>query len=256
MPETATFVAVSCVHVPHHVPAVWNWFLNYISDLQPTHIILLGDLFDSSAVSIHPNDTTHPLEDEYFQAAQLLSEVRETSPHSKLVWTLGNHDDNIISPDPRRTSRSLRSLLHWNKHWEWGAEFRKWQQIPYSKSPKGVYRLGPVRFYHGFRAGSNSDELETLEMRAALNDQAHSLYIRGHTHRPTPHITQCKKTQGILLPWHYANVGTMGTLSPEYMRKKSSDRWGHALVQGECSLSSPRRPSPRDWDATMEHYGD
>jgi predicted phosphodiesterase len=252
--ENAKFVAASCFHAPHNPEAPFEWLLGRLSDLNPTHFILLGDLFDASSVSVHPNDHVEKLEYEYEKASILLSRIHDVLPNAELIWTLGNHDDNIQTGDPRRTPKALRSLLHWNKHWEWGAEFRKWKQIPYIKGPRGVYRLGPVRFYHGFDAGVNSDELECLQMVGAIKDQAYSLWVRGHTHRPSPGVLQCKRTQKILLPWWYANAGTMGPLKPDYTKRKDTVQWGHAIIKGECSLGSPRRPSFSDWDADVEKF--
>jgi len=253
--DTAKFVAISCVHVPHHSEPAKDWLISRLEEIKPTHFVLLGDLFDAAAVSVHSDEFYQSLEDEYEAGAKYLADIRKAlGSDTKLVWCLGNHDDNIQAKDPRRTNVGQRSLLHWNKHREFGDEFLKWKQIPYIKSPRGVYRLGPVRFYHGFDAGANSDELETLQMAYAMGDQANSLWIRGHSHRPTPHIMQCQRTQKILLPWFYANAGTMGPLTPDYMTRRDSSRWDHALVTGECSLSSPRRPSRKDWSATVEHY--
>ncbi len=252
--KIATFAAVSCVHCPHAPQSVLDWVKGRLEEIKPTHFIMLGDLFDATSASVHPNDTVEDLEVEFEHGANVLSQLRGALPvASKLIWTLGNHDDNIITEDPRRTPRALRSLLHWNNHYEFGGEFRKWKQIPYKKNPKGIYRLGPCRFFHGFRAAVNSNELETLEMRESINDQANTFWIRGHTHKPVP-PTQCRKTQGILLPWWYANAGTIGPLDPPYMDRKNSSQWGHGLISGECSLSSPRRPSRTDWDANLEIF--
>ena len=251
----ATFVAASCFHVPYNPPLAFEWLLGKLEEIKPTHFVLLGDLFEASSVSVHPNDHIDQLEYEYEKGAEALRRIRESLPSgTELIWTLGNHDDNIQVGDPRRTPKALRSLLHWNKHWEWGEEFRKWKQIPYIKSPRCIYRLGPVRFYHGFDAGAASDELECLQMVATIKDQANSFWVRGHTHRPSPGVLQCKRTQKILLPWWYANAGTMGPLKPDYMKRKDSSLWGHGIVKGECSLSSPRRPSFSDWNADVERF--
>jgi UDP-2,3-diacylglucosamine pyrophosphatase LpxH len=254
--DTAKFAAISCVHVPHQSEEAKEWLLTRLQELKPTHFILLGDLFDASAVSVHNDEFYQSLEEEYEAGSKYLSDIRSVLDQStKLVWCLGNHDDNIQTKDPRRTNVGQRSLLHWNKHREYGDEFLRWKQIPYEKSAKGIYRLGPIRFYHGFDVGANSDELETLQMAYAIKDQAYSLWIRGHTHRPTERIMQCRRTQRILIPWFYANAGTMGPLNPDYMLRKDSSRWGRALVHGECSLSSPRRPALKDWDAQVELIG-
>ncbi len=254
--DSAKCVAVSCIHVPNHSEHAKQHLISRLEEIKPTHFIVLGDLFDAAAVSVHNDEFYQSLEDEYEVGAKYLSDIRESLPSSTtLVWCLGNHDDNIQAKDPRRTNIGQRSLLHWNKHKEFGDEFLRWRQIPYEKSARGLYRLGPCRFYHGFDVGASSDDLETLQMVSTIKDQAYSFWVRGHTHRPTPHVMQCRRTQKILLPWFYANAGTMGPLQPDYMARKDSSQWGHALVVGECSLSSPRRPSTKDWDAHVELIG-
>lgn len=253
--KTARFVAISCVHVPHSSEGALDWLISRLQEIKPTHFVLLGDLFEASSVSVHPNEYEFSLEEEYYAGAQYLETLRDNlDPSTQLVWLHGNHDDNILTRDPRRTPRGLRSLLSWNRHDELGPVFQRWKQVRYSKSPSGVYRLGPVIFTHGYDCGTNSDELETLQFAYMLGGHAHRLFLRGHTHRPTPVIRQCRRTMKIPLPWYYGNVGTMGPLNPDYMNRRDSSQWGAALCCGEASLSEPRRPSPRDWEAQMELY--
>lgn len=251
--KKATFAAISCVHTPFENEEAKAWMLAKLSEVKPSHFILLGDLFDAGSVSVHPSEFEHALEDEYERGHKYLKDIMEVLPDStELIWTHGNHDDNILAKDPRRSPRGLRSLLSWNKHYEFGDLFRKWKQIPYTKSKKGIYKLGQVCFYHGFDAGANSDDLETVQMANLMGGHAHRLFIRGHTHRPTAGVVQCKRSLKIKLPWYYANAGTMGPLNPDYMNRKDSSGWGAGMVVGEASLSEPRRPSTSDWDAHVE----
>jgi len=253
--KKATFAAISCVHSPYYNESARDQMLSSLSDNSPTHFIMLGDLFDAGAVSVHPHEFEHSLEHEYEKACKYLIDIMNVLPEeTKLVWTHGNHDDNILAKDPRRSPRGLRSLLSWNKHYEFGETFRKWKQLPYSKSKSGVYKLGQVFFYHGYDASCNSDQLETLQIANIMGGYAHRLFIRGHTHRPTVGIEQCKRTLKIKLPWYYANAGTMGSLNPDYMNRKDSSGWGAAMVVGEASLSEPRRPSTSDWDAHVVQF--
>ena len=252
--KKATFAAISCIHSPYPNETATEQMLSALSEINPTHFILLGDLFDAGAVTVHPSEFEHALEDEYEKGAEYLKKIMEVVPNAEYIWTHGNHDDNILAKDPRRSPRGLRSLLSWNKHYEFGETFRMWKQIPYTKSKKGVYKLGQCFFYHGFDAGSNSDQLETLQMANLMGGQAHRLFVRGHTHRPTTGVEQCKRTLKIKLPWYYANAGTMGPLEPDYMNRRDSSGWGAAMVVGESALSEPRRPSTSDWDAHVVQF--
>ena len=250
----ATFAAISCVHTPFENEDAKSWMLASICANPPSRFIFLGDLFDAGAVTVHPSEFEHALEDEYEHGHKYLSDIMGVlPPETELIWIHGNHDDNILAKDPRRSPRGLRSLLSWNKHYEFGELFRKWKQIPYTKCKQGLYKIGQVYFYHGFDAGVNSDELETLQMAQIVGGHAHRLFVRGHTHRPVG-VEQCTRTSKIKLPWYYANAGTMGPLNPDYMNRKDSSGWGAAIVRGEASLSEPRRPSTSDWDAHVELF--
>ena len=251
--KKASFLACSCLHVPFNPPETVDWLLGRLSDLQPDVFVFLGDLFDSSAVSVHPHEYEHSLELEYEEGADIFSRVMKAIPNSKYVWCLGNHDANIRSEDPRRSPKQLRSLFDRNNHFVYGKVFRKFKQIPYIKDGRGVYRLGQVGFFHGWDAGVNSDELESLQMANLTGGQAWRLFVRGHTHRPT-RVTQCLRTKKIPLPWFYANAGTLGPLKPPYTHRKDTFNWGAGLVIGETSLSSPRRPSASEWDAHTEFF--
>ena len=192
--STAKFAAISCVHAPVHNKKSQEWLLNNLEGRDLTHFILLGDLFDASAASVHPDTAEHSLKDEYESAADYLSRIRKILPKkTKFVWILGNHDDNIQANDERRIPSDLRSLVHWNNCQEFSQEFLQWQQIPYVKNKKGCYKLGQCIFFHGFDCGMNSDELEGLQMAYACGSPAWSLTVRGHTHRPVQ-PTQTKRT--------------------------------------------------------------
>jgi len=248
-----TFAACSCFHTPFQSEESVSWMLGKLEEFQPTTFVCCGDLFDASAVSVHPHEYEHALEVEFEEGSSILKRIMAVIPKANYVWCLGNHDDNIRVSDPRRSPYQLRSLLNWNNHREFGETFLKWNQIPYRKDTRGVYKLGNnVCFSHGYDAGVNSDELETLQLAMITGGQAWKLFVRGHTHRPTSHVMQCHKTKRIPLPWYYANVGTMGPLKPDYMKRKDSSQWGAGMIVGETNMSSPRRPSCSEWDAHME----
>jgi predicted phosphodiesterase len=263
--EMARFAAISCVHVG---PAssdreqALEWLLGLLEDHQKengrlTHFVLLGDLFDAQAASIHPRDdqASWTLDDEYEQGAQYLRSIRERLDKGcKLVWTLGNHDDNIRVSDARRIPWDIRPLCDWNQYPTFGEEFRRWQQVPYQKpsihNRKGCYEVGQVIFCHGFDAGANSDELEGLQINYALGGHSWRLAIRGHTHRPKD-VTQGKRSARVLLPFHYANVGTMGPLMPQYMVRKDTSQWGAGLALGEAKIGRIGRMNGKCWDAQV-----
>jgi predicted phosphodiesterase len=255
---TAKFAAWSCVHSPYICEDSKAWLLNNLTNTRGlTHAVILGDLFESSAASVHPDEVKHELEYEYEVAAGYLKDVRSVLPRNcKLVWTLGNHDYNLKSPDPRRIPLDIRSLCNWNNHYEFGKEFRRWEQLPYIKSAKCVYSLGKVKFYHGFDAGTNSDELEGLQMNYMTGGGAHTLMVRGHTHRPTVSGSpvQCKRSAKVLLPNFFVNVGHQRAMDarryPEFMKRRDTSQWGNGMLLGETLLKTGRN-SGKCWSAEL-----
>ncbi len=255
----ASFAAISCSHCPFQNEVAVDHLLNQLEKGGPfgniTDFVMLGDLFESSAASVHPDEHSHTLEDEYETAANLLVRIRSVLPPKCLLhWSLGNHDDNIQVRDARRIDRRIRGLIHWNKS-EWGEEFRKWKQYPYVKpsihDQRGCVQLGQVIFAHGYDAGGNSDELEGLQLAYACGGHSHRLIVRGHTHRPR-RVTQCKRSARVLLPYWFANAGTMGPMQPNYMQRKDVSQWGPGIVWGQSKVDTPSRFAGREWDATTE----
>ena len=117
-----------------------RWVLDEITDYKPHVVVCLGDLFDASAASVHPDEVKHTLLDEYAVASNFLEQIRRVSPtNASFVWTLGNHDDNIQRCDPRRIPEGLRDIVNWNNTRIYGDEFRKWKQYPYEKGAQCVY---------------------------------------------------------------------------------------------------------------------
>ena len=231
-----------------------RWVMDEITDYRPHVVVCLGDMFDASAASVHPDEVEHTLLDEYAVAADFLKNVRRVSPRgATFVWTLGNHDDNIQRCDPRRIPKGLRDIVNWNNTRIYGDEFRQWKQYPYEKGRQCVYSLGQVGFFHGFDAGANSDESESLQMSYVTGAQPWRLWVRGHTHRPVQ-VTQAKRSSRVRLPQWYSNVGTVGfgDQTPEYMTRKDVSLWGQAIVFGEVNVGKKLSECKGvEWNAQM-----
>ena len=250
--RTAKIAVISCTHSPFTPPETHKWILDTLSNIKGlTHFGHLGDVFEAASASIHANEFEHSLADEYEHAHNLLKSIREVLSDDCVRWiNTGNHDDNLLTQDPRRIPKPLRGLVDWKNHPEYGEEFNKWCWLPYEKSSRGVYRVGQAHFYHGFDAGLSSDELEGLQMIGACGWIPFSLAVRGHTHRPVP-VTQCKRTQKINLPFWHSNVGTCGPLKPQWAKRKDSSMGGSGMLIVECIWDKPSRLSGRCWDAEL-----
>lgn len=250
MGKRVKFAAASCFHCPsQNLPAIEK-LRGVLEDLQPEVFVLLGDLFEAEAASVHPHEELVDVADEYRAGGELLVSLRKVLKKScRLVWLLGNHDDNLQAADPRRIPKALRKSVHWNRDIDWAPEFRRWRQIPYVKNRTGVYELGQAIFAHGWDAGLRSDFTEALQIADMCGGHSHRLVIRGHTHRPRD-VEQIRYSINVPLPFWVANAGTMGPLKPGYMLRKDTSQWGPAVVVGEVDASRPSyRQSGPQWSA-------
>lgn len=240
-----SFAAFSCTHCPLQDQAAVDWALGILEAEQPDQVIHLGDLLEMDSASRWPSEYDFDFEDECIAADALLASIRKVTPKSTHVFLEGNHDANLM--EWGRIDRRLRSALRLEKHID---DLKHWKQpcrYVYDRVD-GVYRIGQVGFCHGYEAGQNADEFQSI-----LMGSYHGLLVLGHTHRPTPGIMRAKKTMAVPLPYWYANVGALRGLKPHYMTRKRSHNWGQAMVIGEASpVKSPRMS--REWSARVETF--
>jgi predicted phosphodiesterase len=250
MPErnkVVRFAAFSCTHSPLHSEAAVAAMLGVLIDHRPDVVVHLGDLLEASHASVHPDEHEHDALDEYREGARILDAVRDVAPDARLVWCLGNHDDNIQRKDARRVPKRYRRAVHWSAC-PWRESYGTWQQVPYRKHRAGVYQLGQVLFAHGWDAGVNSDELEAIQVNNLCGGHAHTLVVRGHTHRPVP-PTRCTRTKRVPLQTWYANAGTLCDVERmEYAHRSDTSAWGPAVVVGETLLGRACMPAV-NWSA-------
>lgn len=252
MGKRVKFAAASCFHCPYENRPAFDKLLGVLEDFKPEVFVLLGDLFEAEAASVHPHEESIDVLDEYRAAGEVLVSIRkQLGKRTRLIWLLGNHDDNLQAADPRRVPKNLRKSVHWNRDIDWAPEFRRWQQFPYVKNRSGVFELGQVIFTHGWDAGLRSDYTEALQMADLCGGYSHRLVVRGHTHRPRD-VEQIRYSINVPLPFWVTNVGTMGPLKPGYMLRKDTSQWGPAVLIGEADSSRPSyRLSGRQWDADL-----
>ena len=234
------------MHAPFTDASSFRKLCRLIKLERPTHVINLGDWFESDAASVHPDESSHTLEDEYRHAAKQSVLLRKSAGSARLIWCLGNHDDNIPVPDPRRIPKPLRSLVHWNSHATFGPEFRKWKQLPYIKAREGVYAVGPTLWCHGWESGVDSDMVEGQQVANMFKRSACiGLVVRGHTHRPRE-VEPIKLRKNVPTQIFVANVGTIGPLKPDYMSRKDTSQWGAGAVVATIR--------GREWEARLERF--
>jgi hypothetical protein len=70
--------------------------LRLAEDLQPTHLLCMGDMLDGASISRHPPlgwEVKPRVEDELGAVQHDLSRLRRAAPNAKPVWIVGNHDE-------------------------------------------------------------------------------------------------------------------------------------------------------------------
>lgn len=247
------FLAFSCLHSPLHSEEHVEALIKHNQDHKPHEVINLGDLYEASSASKWCKEDGIELRDEYKTANNILKRIRQVNPDAKYTFLEGNHDANILAKD--RLPQGVRSLLDYNEpqtqngiiindelvyHW------KNKRKYIYHKL-KGAYRLGAVCFSHGFEAGASSDEMQALYFN---QDWANSLFISGHTHRPTEgQVRRVMKTKGRGLPFWYLNAGCSCNIDlMDYMDRKNRAQWGNGYVYGSCDvIRSPRLG--KTWEA-------
>lgn len=255
--ERSRWAAISCVHVPFHNLTAQKSMLDSLADNAGdlTDFVCLGDLFEGAAGSVHPDEHSHTLEDEYEAGAKYLEEIRNVLPRNcRLHWTHGNHDDSLLVNDSRRTAANTRSLITWMLS-PWREQFMHWKQYPYLKpsihDQSGALTIGQCVFTHGWDAGIRSNQNESHQINWATGGWSHRLFVRGHLHTPVD-VTQAMITPTTPAALWYCNAGTLGPLRPGYMARKWS-LWQPAIVWGECQTNHrPSRYPGKCWDAHVQ----
>jgi len=220
--------ASSCWHT-HPAPKPFAEHLRRVKDFKPTVYCMLGDVIDADAASVHPVDAAKSLLEEYKAAADHLAQVRDVLPKGcRLVRFDGNHDDNVQVPDPRRIPKAMRESSNWRNLIGVSDEFERWETVPYVNDRRGVRQIGPVVLYHGFECGSNSDFTEAAKLHYITGSRPGRLFVRGHTHRPMD-PTRGMVNASTPMALHYMNVGHLGPAKPQYMARRSSLLWQHAM---------------------------
>lgn len=250
--KTLRFLAFSDVHMPEHDPAAVDWLISQIIEWRPDRLVNVGDAIDADAASRWPSEAEHTLEEEYGRVDAFLQKCEEalragapapvnpSNPSDALmVWVLGNHESNLISP--HRIPKKIRSLCDFRKHVK---ACERWKLYDYSSNPsKCVHRIGQVAFVHGFRSGTTAP-CHT----AQVYGEEWGLTVFGHTHRPLP-VQRCKLGALTLNRW-VANGGALIRLDPppDYMNRNNMIEWGQGIVRGVAVPCREMRRG-RYWEA-------
>lgn len=235
-------IAFSCVHCPHQDPKAVAWLRQQIIDEKPDYVVCLGDLLEADAASRWPSEQKHTLEQEYASADGFLRSISDAAGDARLVFCEGNHDANIL--EKHRIPEKLRALCDYRKaipamaEWLFGAEYE------YHRT-RGVFRLGPVNFMHGYETSQSGMRIQAVTM-----SNPYCLSVWGHTHRWSD-VWQVMLTPTVPLPYWAVDVGCLCKMDTEYMKRKRQWGWAQGCAVINLNPSAGTSKSPRmkpHWD--------
>lgn len=245
MSTTKRFLAFSCVHVPHHLPEAWESMRRLAAYHNPDVLICLGDLLNATAASRWAHEEEHTLLQECKQANGMIEGLRKScGPNVQCIWTLGNHDDNLLAPN--RIPKDLRDAVDFRRHMSEVCD-KHWKILPYLYHPPSVFRIGQVSFFHGFEHGATAGANQAITLG---RDWPYALSVWGHTHRPYP-VERVKVRANTFLNRYTCNTGTLCDPSKmQYISRKNASMWGAGVCIGTAEdLRSPRES--KCWDAEL-----
>jgi UDP-2,3-diacylglucosamine pyrophosphatase LpxH len=92
-----TSIVISDVHLPFSQPVATQMVVDFIRELKPDRIHLLGDVLDAQSVSRFDKDPVRKenLQDELDSVRDWLTELRDAAPRAKIIYSEGNHEFRI-----------------------------------------------------------------------------------------------------------------------------------------------------------------
>ncbi len=249
MSKSIKFIAFGCRHAPLSDPSATQWVIDAIAREKPDAIIDLGDGIEGNAASQWQDakEIILSLADEFAADAKFMFDVRKAAKAgTRLIRLAGNHEANLLRKgriDPR-----TRDLCKWYE----GKEFEHWTTVKdyiYCRR-RGSFWLTPQTcFSHGYETSAARIAREAMYF---TSNAPLSVYVAAHTHRP--HSVQPVMWGDLPMGRWHCNVGCLRDLKPDYMHRKATWNWGHAMAIGEAMpLKSPRMT--KEWDMRIEVKG-
>jgi UDP-2,3-diacylglucosamine pyrophosphatase LpxH len=90
-------IVIGDVHIPYHDVAVTNLVYDFMEDMRPDLIIIIGDYADCYEISKFAKDKTRGVSfsDEARIVRANLQYIRKVCPNAKIVYVCGNHEHRL-----------------------------------------------------------------------------------------------------------------------------------------------------------------
>jgi predicted phosphodiesterase len=210
---------LSDIHYPFHDVRAMEAVMEYGMRMDPTILLLAGDICDLPDFSAHPKvNQAQFLEDEMLTIASELEQFRLAFPKARIIWMEGNHEQRL----KKYVMRKAPELM--------GMPGMDVPGVVCSfGGPKAMHRVEWVDDCRTVRTGKMS-HLHGHEYRGGGGVKpARSLYLKagqsttiGHFHKTDDYTkVQLDGTRVECLV-----TGCLSTLNPDWMRKTE---WNHGM---------------------------
>lgn len=203
---TKTTLVVPDIQYPYHDTLALSKLVKVAEDIQPDHILQIGDGIDFPQVSRWTKGTAG----EYAQTLQehidgfkgVLSDLRQVAPKAKITWLEGNHDLRL-KEFVRTYAPALGALRALEVENLFGlAEL----DVQYAKGP---LRVGTNTYaVHGHESGGYCASANAWDLKFLKRYGSDKNFLFGHTHQPFL-LTRAFGYEGKVSPRFTMNVGSI-----------------------------------------------
>ena len=217
-------VVIGDTHFPFHHPACLKWALDLIADLEPQHVVQVGDLYDRFSQSKFPRNHSAITPGEELTSGREAAEafwqsVRARSPHSKCFQLYGNHDDRPLKRALEAAPELLEMVLPSVRG------LHEFPGVTTMRDSKTELILDGVVFMHGYESRPGA--------HAAKN---HASTVHGHTH----HGGTWFRSDGRGTFWELDAGCVVDLDSPAFDYRVQRKLYGVTLGVGVIDRSGPR----------------
>lgn len=210
-PKTKTTVIGHDFHVPYQDKSAVRIFLSVLKEVQPSRVVLLGDVFDCGQISrwSTPADRLTKIQDDIDEGAGFVADCRHAAPKSEIWFQLGNHEDRITAWASKNPEMANMRFIKEPKKFFGLEKLGRINVVPYLEH----MRILDTILTHGHRACKNSGATAL----ANIQSFGRSTYC-GHSHR----ASRVHWTIGDQVLTGYEG-GCMCDLEPKYLPKGSAN---------------------------------
>ena len=211
---------LSDIHYPFHDVRALDAAVNYGANLDPTVLLLAGDVVDLPDFSKHPKLNRRSfLEREMTIVVQQLDQFRQAFPKARIVWMEGNHEQRlkkyVIEKAPELAGVPLMDVPGFVRLYGGPSAMDRVEWVDDCRT----VRTGNLAHLHGheFRGGGGVNPARWLYLRTGENSMC------GHFHR-THEYSEPILSGKQIGAW---STGCLCTLNPDWMRKT---KWNHGFA--------------------------